>query len=276
MPRVRLSTKVLSKIAEYVATPALAEAEGKGAEYAFALSFKQEGADYHVDEITRTIAGSRSSAPTPSERASAHTHYIENYRAQQCHVGWPSGEDMRWLFGVARQHGALVVHLCAAVEGTYIVACDLHGAKPSHENGEDIFAYFSSSHGHRCAPGHEEEGFPSAEAFVALAHAFRFTGPVCERHAGEEKECSRARPHRERAAGDVGAKQIFFVKFVAHSLLPKLTPGRGRTRTYYGRDARAHLKNINAGCYDHEGTIVFPAAEKYVYLVVPAQHRPVI
>jgi hypothetical protein len=275
MPIVRINADVLATMAEYVATP-----PPPAAEYAFELDFLPRGVDYHVENIVAQWAGTGSSAPTPRVHASAHTHYIGNYKEQKCHVGWPSGDDMRWIFGVAVEKGALVVHLCAAVEGTYIVACHLHGASPqalsAHANGEDIFRYFSSSHGHRCAPGHEEEGFPSAEAFVALAHAFRFTGPVCERHAGEEKECSRARPHRERAAGDVGAKQIFFVKFVAHSLLPKLKPGGQRTRTYYGRDARAHLKNINAGCYDHEGTIVFPAAEKYVYLVVPAQHRPVI
>lgn len=274
MPRVRISASVLAEIATYVATPDIAGADGNGSEYAFWLSFEKRDDDYYVDEIIEAKQGQRSSAPTPSERASAHTHHIENYRDQSCHVGWPSGEDMRWLFGVSlKYHGALVVHLCSAVEGTYIVACCLHGAQPSHENGKDIYKYFSSSHGHRCFPGHEDEGYPSADAFVALAHAFRFTGPACQRHAGEDTECDPARPYRERAASDVGGKQVFFVRFVRHDLRPK----RGRrTRTYYGRDAKAHLANIRDGAFDHEGTIKVPALGDYVDLVVPGANRPVV
>ena len=268
---------MLAIIARYVATPENAAenaaAKGKGAEYAFGLSFDQRGDDYYVETITKKIAGKTSSAPTPMMRASAHTHYIQNYRDQRCHVGWPSGEDMRWLFGVSLHYGGgLVVHLCSAVEGTYIIACSLHGAQPSVTNGQDIFNYFSSSHGHRCFPGHEDEGYPSADAFVKLAHAFRFTGPACERHAGQEMQCALSSEDRKLAAEEVGPKQIFFVRFVEHQLRP--TRGR-RTRTYYGRDAKAHLANIQSLAFDGEGTITVPPLGKYVDIVVH-EKRPVI
>lgn len=270
MPRVRISSDVLETIAGYVAPPRAK------AEYAFALSFEPRDGDYTVERILETTAGTMSSAPTPRVHASAHTHYIGNYREQQCHVGWPSGDDMRWIFGVAVELGSLVVHLCAAVEGTYIVACDLHGAPRdalARANGEDIFRYFSSSHGHRCAPGHEDEDFPSADAFVELAHAFRFTGPLCERHAGEGATCARAERHRRRAAKALGRKQIFFARFVPHELAPRATGAPG---TYYGADARAHLERINAYAYDHAGTIRYRRDGPYVDLHVPEGRRPIV
>lgn len=270
MPSVWISSDVLETIAGYVAPPRAK------AEYAFALSFEPRDGDYYVERILETTAGSMSSAPTPRVHASAHTHYIENYRDQQCHVGWPSGDDMRWIFGLAVELGALVVHLCAAVEGTYIVACELHGAtreELASQNGDDIFSYFSSSHGHRCAPGHEDENYPSADRFVELAHAFRFTGPLCERHAGERATCRRSERHRRLAAKAIGKRQIFFARFVPHELAPRETDGQ---RTYYGADARAHLARINAYAYDHAGTIRYKRDGPYVALRVRESRRPIV
>ena len=272
MPIVRINADVLAAMAEYVATPPPPKAE-----YAFELDFVPRGADYHVERIVETWAGTGSSAPTPRVTASAHTHYIGNYKEQKCHVGWPSGDDMRWIFGVAVEKGALVVHLCAAVEGTYIVACYLHGASrkvlAAHANGADIFRYFSSSHGHRCAPGHDDEDYPSADAFIELTHAFRFTGPLCERHAGEGAVCAPASNSRARTAKALGKKQIFFARFVPHELKPRSesTPG-----TYFGADARAHLANIRSGAFDHPGTIRFNKTSEYVELEVPSSSRPIV
>jgi hypothetical protein len=244
---------VIAKIAQFVANPRLAQAE-----HAFHLSFEERGrGTYYVDAIEATAKGTVSSVSTPRELASAHTHYIENYRQQQCHVGWPSGEDMRWIFGVAAEHGGgPIVHLCSALEGTYIVACRLYDLTLTPDlmerNGRDIFAYFSSSHGHRCNPGRKDEGSPGAAAFVKLAHAFRFTGPLCERHAGERSTCTPPTPHRRHAAALYGEKQVFFVRFVPHQLAPR---GGVRTRTYFGRDAETHLANINGRFFDHAGTV---------------------
>jgi hypothetical protein len=266
MPRVRIGAGVLATIAGFVATPSRVE-------YAFELDFEPRDADYYVERVLSRVAGTKSSAPTPRVAASAHTHHIENYRDQQCHVGWPSGDDMRWIFGVALERRSVVVHLCAAVEGTYIVACDLQGAPLDHANGEDIFRYFSSAHGHRCAPGHGDEDYPSADAFIRLAHAFRFTGPLCERHAGEGPVCARAARHRARAAKRLGDAQVFFARFVPHDLAPRTTAA---PRTYYGVDARAHLANINDGHYDHAGTITVPPTDGYVDLDVPAPRRSIV
>jgi hypothetical protein len=277
MSKVRINSDVIATIARRVATPEFA-----GAEWAFELSFEPRGENYYVEKILGEEAGTTSSAPTPRAFASAHTHYIENYREQQCHVGWPSGEDMRWIFRLAVEKGALVVHLCSAVEGTYIVACYLHGASPearqADANGEDIFRYFSSSHGHRCAPGHNDEDYPSAEAFIQLAHAFRFTGPICERHAGEGATCTRASKHRESFAKAIGKKQIFFAKFAPHKLTPvKSAKTYYGTSMYYGSGARAHLENIKQYNYDHPGAISFKKTSRYVDLDVPsARARPIV
>ena len=252
---------VIAKIAQFVADPSLAQAE-----HAFHLSFEErERGTYYVDSIEATRKGQTSSVSTPRELASAHTHYIENYRQQQCHVGWPSGEDMRWVFGVAAEHGGgPIVHLCAALEGTYIVACHLHDRaltpKLMERNARDIFAHFSSSHGHRCNPGRIDEGSPSAAAFVKLAHAFRFTGPLCERHAGESATCAPATPARRHAAKLYGERQIFFVTFVPHELAPR---GGVRTETYFGRDAETHLANINGRFFDHADTVRVAHAGPY-------------
>jgi hypothetical protein len=95
---------------------------------------------------------------------------------------------------------------------------------------------------------------------VKLAHAFRFTGPLCERHAGESATCTRPTPHRRDAAKLYGERQIFFVTFVPNDLTPR---GGVRTETYFGRDAETHLANINGRFFDHADTVSVAHAGPY-------------
>jgi len=263
--KVRVSVpNVIAKIAAYVADPEHAKRE-----HAFELSMAKRGAAYVVDSVTERVRGETSTVHTPKRPATAHTHNIQNYKDQQCHVGWPSGEDMHWIFSLAVSHAKQgvpepVVHLCSAMEGTYIIACSLRALASMPDDdvgraGDDILAHFASAHGHRCSRGAKRERHPCGGAFVRMAHKYRFSGPRCERHAGESESCSAAGAHR-RLAASLHRGQVFSVRFVPHALFP----GGAHSRGYCRNDGPRHLRGINFGRFDMRGSVRVPLDLDYV------------
>jgi hypothetical protein len=202
----------------------------------------------------QTSMGTMRSVATPSTAASAHTHAIGNYVEQHCFVGWPSGEDMRWIVKEAiEQAGAFQTHLCVALEGTYAVTTSpkLHllAALPEEVRAElleDVFDYFSSRHGHRCGRGAVAERFPCALYFLRLAARFSFETGKCEQFAGERERCEPRSAARVAAAALVPGR-VFHCTFVPHRL-------RAGAREYSYADLRAapeaHRARIKRGAYD--------------------------
>ena len=263
--RVRISIPdVVKKIAAYVTDPEHAERE-----HAFELTMRPFPGGYTVDGIAEHVRGETSTVHTPKTAASAHTHNIKNYKIQQCHVGWPSGEDMHWIFSLAvsrAKEGLVepVVHLCSAVEATYAIVCAVPNLaaledRAVESNARDILAHFASAHGHRCDRGAKREGRPCGSRFVKMAHAYRFTGKACERHAGEDAVCTRASAHRKKAA-ELHKGPIFRVAYIPHELYPNGVRAPG----YCGADAERHLSDINFGHFDAKGTIRVTHAASHV------------
>ena len=52
---------------------------------------------------------------------SMHTHPLVAYCSALCNMGHPSGDDMQAWFNEAHENGWPAIHLCCAIEGTYIV-----------------------------------------------------------------------------------------------------------------------------------------------------------
>jgi hypothetical protein len=190
-------------------------------ECACALEWRVEPGDVvRVHGHAEPVRGDESSVRTPSAPATAHTHTIGNYERQRCFVGWPSGEDMRWIFEEACG-GAFLLHVCVALEGSYAVTVNpaVRGLEPRDAEAlrDDVYRYFSSRHGHRCGAGAEAERYPCALYFIRLASEYRFDGPMCEQHAGEAAVCEAPSAARRRAAGVV-AGPVFAARFVPHEL----------------------------------------------------------
>ena len=266
--RIRVHVpNVIAPIAAYVADPEHALTEN-----AFELTMRKVPGGYAVDGITRRVKGEASTVHTPKRPATAHTHNIKNYKDQQCHVGWPSGEDMHWVFALAvsRAKQGLpepVVHLCSAVEATYIIVCWLPrlaelSAAAVASNGDDILAHFASAHGHRCERGADDEDHPCGSEFVTMAHAYRFTGKQCERHAGERARCVLPDTHRREAAR-LHSGPVFCVGHFPHDMYPdgKLSEGHER---YCRKNGPRHLRDINFGKFDHKGSIRATHTSEYV------------
>ncbi len=201
----------------------------------------------------QTSMGSMRSVATPSAAASAHTHAIGNYVEQDCFVGWPSGEDMRWVMKEAiEQAGAFRTHLCVALEGTYAVTTcpGLHalgalGHEQQAELLDDVYDYFSSRHGHRCGRGAVAESFPCALYFLRLAARYAFDGGKCEQFAGQAERCAPRSDARRAAAGAVPGR-VFHCTFVPH----RLSTGAAEYRYADLRAApEAHRQRIRSGAY---------------------------
>lgn len=190
-------------------------------EHAFVLSFDVEDDACVVRAVRDSSEGGTSSVSTPSAPVTAHTHGIANYEEQDCFVGWPSGEDMRWVIGEAHK-GTFLAHLCVALEGTYAVTANPRirelPADLIDDVCEDVYRYFSSRHGHRCGRGAEAERYPGALYFLELASRFSFGGGLCVQHAGDAARCTRRSDYAEVAASVMGDEPVFGVRFLPHTL----------------------------------------------------------
>ncbi len=220
-------------------------------ECACALEWHAHAGGVAVTGLGPVARGDQSSVDTPSGAATAHTHNIANYEEQDCFVGWPSGEDMRWVFREACA-GAFLAHVCVALEGSYVLMVDPAVAALDEADRDaledDIHAYFASRHGHRCGRGAKQMRFPCALYFMRIARAFRFDGALCTQHAGREPVCVPQTAARARAAR-VCPGAVFAVAFVPHELrtrggasvsygavldAPEAHRGRVRAREYAG------------------------------------------
>ena len=222
-------------------------------ELAMTLELSEAHGATLVARPKRTVQGEKSSVDTPSEPATLHTHSVWNYRNQVCFVGWPSGEDMRWILKEAiEQAGAFRTHLCVALEGTYAVTTSprVHAlaALPEEQLDvlfEEVFEYFSSRHGHRCGRGAVAEKFPCALYFMRLAARFSFGRLNCEQFAGEPERCKPRSAARVAAARLVPGR-VFTCTFVPH----RLQAGDTEYRYSDLRDApEAHRRRIKSGAY---------------------------
>jgi hypothetical protein len=216
-----------------------------------------------VTSLRSTTEGTLSNVDTPSAAITAHTHGVRNYEEQDCFVGWPSGEDMRWTIGEA-QKGSFVVHLCVALEGTYAITVNplVSGLSDATIEAlmDDVFRYFSSRHGHRCGQGAVSERFPCAMFFLQLACEYRFSGQMCQQFAGAEVTCARPSAARVAAAKVIGGR-VFAVRFLPHTLSTR----DGGTWSYEAvlAEPEAHRDRIRAGSYVDAG---IDTQEQYVRL----------
>ena len=244
--RLAVTRDVLDAIAKQV----LAKTER-----AFELLGSERDGAFVIERAAGAIEGTMSGVKTPETPCSAHTHAISNYVHQDCFVGWPSGEDMRWVTQEAiAQKGEFRTHLCVALEGTYAITVNpaivaLSQLTPDETDAvlEGIYLYFSSRHGHRCGKGATLEKFPCALYFMRLASAFSFEGPLCEQHAGSETECEAPCPARARAASLVPGK-VFSCAFIPHRLRCA-EPACEYDYTDLVESPESHRKRIHAGKY---------------------------
>ena len=203
-----------------------------------------------VTRPKRTVVGGHSSVDTPSEPATLHTHSVWNYRDQVCFVGWPSGEDMRWILGEARS-GHFAVHVCTAVEGSYVITANPAIAliEFDRERVEDIvYRVFSSTHGRRCGRGARESVFPDARYFQKLVRSLAKTKP-CLHYAGHKRTCewkqSDARAWRDfsdELHRVSGTRLPFESAFVPHVLVGR--DGAKYTHTRFWGDKDKHVRRI--------------------------------
>jgi hypothetical protein len=108
-----------------------------------------------------TIKGDSASVDPPIAPVSLHTHPISCYEDEDCHWGWPSGEDMRE--SIRHSLGGNVAHFVFTVEGTYAITVNpclldylrtlMNGSLNDQNNlGELLFyidRYFVAFHGIR-------------------------------------------------------------------------------------------------------------------------------
>lgn len=203
-----------------------------------------------VSRPKRTVVGDHSSVDTPSEPATLHTHSVWNYRDQVCFVGWPSGEDMRWILGEARS-GHFAVHVCTAVEGSYVITANpaIALVEFDHERVADIvYRVFSSTHGRRCGRGARESVFPDARYFQTLVRSLAEPTP-CVHYAGRERVCewkqtdARAwRQFSDELLRVSGTRLPFESAFVPHVLVGR--DGAKYTHTKFWGDKDKHVRRI--------------------------------
>jgi hypothetical protein len=223
-----------------------------------------------VSRSKRTVVGGHSSVDTPSEPATLHTHSVWNYRDQVCFVGWPSGEDMRWILGEAIS-GHFAVHVCTAIEGSYIITANPAIARIEYDRdrvANIIYRVFSSTHGRRCGSGARASVFPDARYFQSLVSSLATTSP-CVHFAGSKRECSwkssdarawrRFSDELERVSG---TRLPFESAFVPHVLVGR--DGKRYTHTDFWSDREEHIRRI-----------VEPSARD-AYIEVVAADKPVI
>ena len=222
-----------------------------------------------VSRPKRTVVGDHSSVDTPSEPATLHTHSVWNYRDQICFVGWPSGEDMRWILGEARS-GHFAVHVCTAIEGSYVITANpaIAEIEFDHERVADIvYRVFSSTHGRRCGRGAHKSVFPDARYFQTLVRSLAEPTP-CVHYAGHERVCewkksdaSAWRTFSDELLRVSGTRLPFESAFVPHVLV--------------GRDGATYTHNKFWGDKDkHVRRIVEPDAPD-AYVEVVADVKPV-
>jgi hypothetical protein len=206
-----------------------------------------------VSRAKRTVVGEHSSVDTPSEPATLHTHSVWNYRDQICFVGWPSGEDMRWILGEARS-GHFAVHVCTAVEGSYVITANHALASIEFEFplvAEIIYRVFSSTHGRRCGNGAHASVFPDAGYFQALVRSLGARTPPCVHFAGKKRGCTWT-PENTRAwmqfADDLervsGTRMPFESAFVPHVLVGRDGVRHTHTEFWSPGNAEAHIRRI--------------------------------
>jgi hypothetical protein len=251
-----LDSDVLRKMGEFVFRPN---------EHAFVLSFGVEDEETCVVRAVRDESeGGSSSVSTPSAPVTAHTHGIANYEEQDCFVGWPSGEDMRWVVAEAHK-GAFLAHLCVALEGTYAVTANPRlrelPADVVDDACEDVYRYFSSRHGHRCGRGAEDERYPCALFFLELASGFSFGGGLCVQYAGDAARCTKRSEYADIAARVLGDEPVFGVRFLPH-VLHTVDEGEVPFETLRNEPER-HRRRIRSRAYTR---ISIPTAERYVRL----------
>jgi hypothetical protein len=224
-------------------------------ERAFELHGTQLGGTFLIGRADGAVEGDMSGVETPATPCSAHTHAISNYVHQDCFVGWPSGEDMRWVTHEAvSQRGAFRTHLCVALEGTYAITVNPSVVALAALDADElaavlggVYLYFSSRHGHRCGDGATLEKFPCALYFMRLARDFSFEGPVCEQHAGADEECEPPCAARSRAASLVPGT-VFSCAFIPHRLRC-VEPECEYSYTDLVRSPESHRRRIHAGKY---------------------------
>ena len=242
--RLDVSRDVLDAIAKQV----LAKTER-----AFELLGTERDGAFVIEDLAAQVEGTMSGVKTPETPCSAHTHAISNYVHQDCFVGWPSGEDMRWVLHEAiSQKGAFKTHLCVALEGTYaitvnpaVVALEALSDEETETVMRGVFLYFSSRHGHRCGEGASLEKFPNALYFMRLAADFSFEGPLCEQHAGSDAECEPSCAARARAASLVPGR-VFSCAFIPHRLR---CPECEYSYTDIVDEPESHRRRIHEGRY---------------------------
>jgi hypothetical protein len=220
-----------------------------------------------VSRPKRTVAGSTSSVDTPSEPATLHTHSVWNYRKQVCFVGWPSGEDMRWILAEARNN-AFAVHICVAMEGAYVITANpaIRDVDHDHERvAEIVYRVFSSTHGRRCGDGAARSVFPDARYFQRLVRSLGGDGMPCAHYAGSGLDCAwgagDAAEWRRFTDGLLrlsGTRLPFECAFLPHVLVGR--DGARYSHEQFWADPAAHVRRI----VDHAG------ADAYVEVV--AEH----
>jgi hypothetical protein len=243
--RLDVSREVLDTIAKHVL---------EQTERAFELLGSERDGAFVIEDLAAQVEGTMSGVKTPETPCSAHTHAIPNYVKQDCFVGWPSGEDMRWVLHEAiAQKGEFKTHLCVALEGTYAITVNpavVRLAELSDEETEKVmhgvFLYFSSRHGHRCGRGANLEQFPNALYFMRLAAGFGFEGPLCEQHAGSDEECEPPCAARAKAASLVPGR-VFSCAFIPHRLR---CPECEYDYTDLVEEPEAHRRRIHEGQYN--------------------------
>jgi hypothetical protein len=146
----------------------------------------------------KTIKGDAASVDPPIAPVSLHTHPKSCYEEEDCHWGWPSGEDMRE--SIRHSIGGNVAHFVFTVEGTYAITVNpclldymkelTNGDETDQLNlGELLFyidRYFVSFHGIRSNElqhAQKKAGQPrlSNKFYINHANSFNFesfTKPV--------------------------------------------------------------------------------------------------
>ena len=203
-----------------------------------------------VGKSKRTVHGEKSSVDTPSEPATLHTHSVWNYRNQVCFVGWPSGEDMRWVLGEARSR-SFAVHMCVAVEGAYVITANpaIPDVRCDYTRiAAMIYRVFSSTHGRRCGDGAALSVYPDARYFQRLVRSLGADVPCvhfagsdidCEWDAADRREWARFTSELKRRSG---TRLPFESAFIPHVLVGR--DGRRYTHKEFWKSPEAHIRRI--------------------------------
>ena len=258
-PRMLIDPGVLSAAAKHVM---------QTNELAMTLELSEAHGATLVARPKRTVLGEKSSVDTPSEPATLHTHSVWNYRNQVCFVGWPSGEDMRWILGEARSR-SFAVHLCVAVEGAYVITANpaIPDVQCDYERiAAMVFRVFSSTHGRRCGDGAALSVYPDARYFqrlvrsLAEAPCVHFAGSEidCQWDAADRREWERFTCELERRSG---TRLPFESAFIPHVLVGR--DGRKYTHEEFWESPDTHIRRIvNPDAHDAYVEVVADHAEK--------------